>query len=117
MSSGKGSLVWLPLVLMMTCLAGHAQTPFPSRAVRLIASSAPGGAVDAVTRVVSTKLNDALGQPVVVENRAGASGAIAAEITAKSPPDGYTVMLGGNANLTLNPLMNKLPYQIGRAHV
>lgn len=67
--------------------------------------------MDAITRVVTAKLGDALGQPAVVDNRGGANGAIAAELTAKSQADGYTMMLGGNGNLAINPhLNNKLGY-------
>ena len=87
--------------------ASHAQTPFPAKPIRMIVSSVPGGAMDAIGRAVATKLSEAVGQPVIVDNRGGATGALAAEGTAKSPPDGYTIMLGGNGNLATGPLLNK----------
>ena len=83
-------------------LACAQPTAYPAKSVRLIASQAPGGGVDAVARIVSSKLSEALGQSVIVENRAGANGSLAAELTAKSPPDGYTLMLGAVGNLGVN---------------
>ncbi|HEX2825099.1 MAG TPA: tripartite tricarboxylate transporter substrate binding protein [Burkholderiales bacterium] len=73
----------------------------------MIASQAPGGGIDAVCRVVATRLAESVGQPVVVDNRAGANGSVAAELTAKSPPDGYTLMLGAVGNLATNVLLYK----------
>ena len=87
--------------------AAHSQTPFPSKPIRVIVASAPGGAMDAIGRVVAMKLGDAVGQTAIVDNRGGATGALAAEGTAKSPPDGHTIMLGGNGNLVTGPLLNK----------
>ena len=63
--------------------------------------------MDAIGRAVATKVSEGVGQPVVIDNRGGATGAVAAEGTAKSPPDGYTIMLGGNGNLATGPLLNK----------
>ncbi len=84
-----------------------AQQPYPARSVRLIASQAPGGGIDAVCRIVSLRLGDALGQTVIVDNRPGANGSLAAELTAKSSPDGYTMMLGAVGNLGINTLFYK----------
>ena len=83
------------------------QAPYPSKLVRMIASQAPGGGIDSLCRIVAPKLSEALGQSVVVENRAGANGSVAAEITAKSPPDGYTLMLGAVGNLGTNTIFYK----------
>src|SRR5436309_11542941 len=94
--------LWL-LVLALAVHAAFAQ-PFPSKPIRLIAPFAPGGALDLIARGVGAKLSESTGQPVVVENRAGASGAIGSEFVAKSPPDGYTLLLGATT-------------KIGRAHV
>jgi tripartite-type tricarboxylate transporter receptor subunit TctC len=86
----------------------HAQQPlYPAKPIRLIASQPPGGGIDAVARVVSTRLSEALGQPVIVDNRTGANGSLAAELTAKSPPDGYTIMLGAVGNLAVNAFFYK----------
>src|SRR5206468_3306701 len=72
---------------------------------------APGGANDLLARIVAQKLSESLAQPVVVENRTGASGLIAAEILAKAPPDGYTLMLGSTGTQTIVPhLTPKLSY-------
>lgn len=84
---------------------------YPSRPVKLIAPYAPGGPLDEVARVVSPRLTESLGQPVVVENRAGAGGDIGTDFDAKSAPDGYTVLLGNGGPITINPaLKGKLPY-------
>ena len=83
-------------------LACAQQPAYPAKTIRLIASQAPGGGVDAVARIVSSKLSEAVGQTVIVENRPGANGSLAGELTAKSPPDGYTVMLGAVGNLGVN---------------
>jgi tripartite-type tricarboxylate transporter receptor subunit TctC len=88
------------------------QPAYPTKAIRLIASQAPGGGVDAVARIVSTRLGEALGQTVIVDNRPGANGSVAGELTANSPPDGYTVMLGAVGNLGVNVFFfKKLAYE------
>jgi tripartite-type tricarboxylate transporter receptor subunit TctC len=92
---------------MTLCGAAQAQAPFPTKPVRVIVASGPAGAMDAIARVMATKLSEALGQPVIVDNRGGANGAVAAELTAKSPPDGHTLMMGGNGNLAIAPFINK----------
>ena len=75
---------------------------YPTKGLRIIASQSAGGGVDAVSRLVAARLSEALGQTVIVDNRAGANGSLAAEMTAKSPPDGYTLMLGAAGNLGIN---------------
>jgi tripartite-type tricarboxylate transporter receptor subunit TctC len=92
---------------LLAPLAAAQQAAFPSKAVRIIASQAPGGGIDTVCRIVQPRLSEALGQTVIVDNRAGANGSVAAEITAKSPPDGYTLMLGAVGNLGTNTLFYK----------
>jgi tripartite-type tricarboxylate transporter receptor subunit TctC len=88
-------------------LAAAQQAPYPSKAIRMIASQAPGGGIDTVCRIIAPKLSDAIGQPVIVDSRPGANGSVSAEITAKSPPDGYTIMLGAVGNLGINPIFYK----------
>ena len=84
---------------------------YPSRAIKLLVPIPPGGAPDVVARVIGSKLAESLGQQVVIENRAGANGNIAAEATVKSPPDGYTLMLCADAQLVINPhLYKSLPF-------
>jgi len=88
----------------------HAQT-FPTKPIRLVVPFPPGGPADAIARPVAQKLTEALGQPVVVDNRAGATGTIGAGIVAKSPPDGYTLLTDPGSTLTINPsLFAKLAF-------
>jgi tripartite-type tricarboxylate transporter receptor subunit TctC len=90
--------------------AAVAQT-FPSKPIRLVVPFPPGGAVDFYARVVQQPLTDALGQTIVIENKAGASGMVGAELVAKSPPDGYTLLIGNIASLAINVgIYAKMPY-------
>ena len=83
---------------------------YPAKPIRLIVPLAPGGPSDILGRTLAQKLTEVMGQSVVVDNRAGAGGAVGTEITAKSPPDGYTILLVSTA-FTVNPsLYAKLPY-------
>src|SRR4026209_2409725 len=95
----------------VVCHAAAAEVTYPSRPVRLIAPFAPGGPSDTLARMLSSKLNDTLGQPVIVDNRPAAAGVVGFELVAKSVPDGYTLLLGSSGGLTMNPsLYSKLPY-------
>lgn len=82
--------------------AGHAQQ-YPSRPIRVLIPQPPGGANDTVARVFAPALGDALGQPIVVENRPGANGNVAMEAVAKAAADGYTLLLGADAQIVINP--------------
>ncbi|MFO1195655.1 MAG: tripartite tricarboxylate transporter substrate binding protein [Burkholderiaceae bacterium] len=85
--------------------------PYPSRALKLIVPYAPGGSTDQLARAVAERLAQALGQPVVVENKPGANTIIGADAAAKSAPDGYTLFMGSSASLAVNRLLyEKLPY-------
>lgn len=84
----------------------HAQA-FPSKPIRLIVPYSPGGLPDTVARVLSLRLADAFGQPVVVENKSGASGAVAAAAIAQSPADGYTLLVTDGPMLAITPLMSR----------
>lgn len=95
-------------LLLWTC-AAQAQI-FPTKTLHLLVGFAPGGANDILARIVGQKLADSMRQPVVVENRPGASGLIAAEALAKSPPDGYTLMLGSTGTQTMAPHLTRLHY-------
>ncbi len=96
-------------VMFVTCTA--IAQPYPSKPVRLVVPFPPGGPADSVARILAQKLNDVLGQQVVVDNRAGATGTIGAGIVAKSPPDGYTLLLGTSNEIAMSPgLYDKLPY-------
>jgi len=88
---------------------------YPVRPVRLLVTSPPGGANDTQARVLGAKLGEQLGQAVVIDNRAGGSGMIAAEIVARSAPDGYTLLAGTNSTFAVNPsLFPKVPYETPR---
>jgi tripartite-type tricarboxylate transporter receptor subunit TctC len=96
------------LLLLATALA-HSQD-YPSRPIRLITPAAPGGTTDLLARLVGAKLGEIFGQQVIVDNRASASGVIAGELTAKAPPDGYTLLLAYHQH-TINAALNpNLPY-------
>src|ERR1700752_3252846 len=98
------------LILALACSALQAQ-PYPTKPIRLIVPYPPGGGTDFFPRTIAAKLSDNLGQQVVVENRPGAATIIGAEAVAKSPPDGYTILLGDTATFAVNPtLYQKLPY-------
>lgn len=88
---------------------GGAQT-YPNKPIRMILGYAPGGATDILARLVAQKLGDALAQQVVVENRPGANGNIAAELIAKAPADGYTILMAPNGHTINASLYKKLPY-------
>ena len=88
----------------------HAQT-WPTKPIRFISPCAPGGGADITSRVIAQKLHDALGQPVLVDNRGGAGGMIGVDLGAKAPPDGYTLVLGTIGPIAINPsLYAKMPY-------
>ena len=86
--------------------------PYPSKPIRWVVPSSPGGSADAVTRLVANGLPAVLGQRVIVDNRAGASGNIGADAVAKSPPDGYTWLMINNAHAANVSLYSKLPYDL-----
>lgn len=101
----------LGLLLLAPALALAQTAAYPNKTVRLIVPAAPGGGADFLARIVSTKLTEQTGQTFVVDNRAGASGTIAADATAKSLPDGYTVLLGQSTSIAIAPhLYQKLGY-------
>ena len=107
-------LTRLSFAIAIFGLAGVVQAQandYPSKPIRLVVPAAPGGGADFLARIVGVKLGELVGQSVVVENRAGASGTIAADGTAKSPGDGYTVLMGQSTSIVIAPQLNpKLPY-------
>jgi tripartite-type tricarboxylate transporter receptor subunit TctC len=89
--------------VLFVALAAHAQEPWPSKPVKLVVPSAPGGGTDVFARLLGQGLGEALRQPFVVENRPGANGNIGAEAVARAKPDGYTLLVSANAALAINP--------------
>jgi tripartite-type tricarboxylate transporter receptor subunit TctC len=99
------------LVGALAVAANATAQTYPSRPVNLVVGFAPGGGTDTVARVMQRKLGEYLGQTIVVENRAGAGGTIAADVVSKAAPDGYTILLATIAALAVAPHLNsKLPY-------
>ena len=86
-----------------------AAEPYPSRPVRVIVSFAPGGAADFIGRMMSPQLSEQMGRQFVVENRAGASGAIGADLVAKAAPDGHTLLLAESGLTIIAGLIKGLP--------
>jgi len=98
------------LFLVFLLLSGTASAQYPSRAIRLLVPNPPGGATDTLARVFAPRLAEALGQPVVVENRPGSNGNLAMEATAHAPPDGHTLLLCADAQIVIGPhLYAKMP--------
>ncbi len=96
---------------MLAATSASAQDGFPAKPIRLIVGYAAGGGNDIIARVVAGKMAEGLGQQVIIENKPGAQSIIAAEFVAKSPPDGYTILMGPSGPMTMNPATySKLPY-------
>jgi tripartite-type tricarboxylate transporter receptor subunit TctC len=99
------------LALFTAFSAAAAEQAYPTRPIRWIVPFPPGGSTDIYSRVLGPQLSQALGQQVVIDNRAGAGGALGAELAAKAPPDGYTIWMGQTNNLAIGPaLRTKNPY-------
>ncbi len=105
--------VWLAAAL--GCAGAHAQGAYPSRPVRILVPFPPGGAADTIARSIGDQLAVQVAQPVVIDNRTGAGGRIATELTVNANPDGYTVLVGTVGGIAVSPaLYRKLPYDAQR---
>jgi tripartite-type tricarboxylate transporter receptor subunit TctC len=101
--------VFVALLFALCAQAAFAQ--YPVKPIRLLVPIPPGGGPDIVARLISPKLGEALGQPVIVENRVGGNGTLAGEVVVKATPDGYTLLLGMDSLIVINPhLYSKLPF-------
>ena len=99
------------LVGMLTTSAAQAQAPYPTQSIRFLVQAAAGGLPDTVARIVARRLQEQLGQSVVVENRPGANGGVAAATLTTAPADGYTLMVTDGSVISINPVLyNRLPY-------
>ncbi len=102
---------WSLLLGLAFVVPVFAQAPYPTKPVRVLVGLAAGGGTDLIARILTPKFADALGQPFVVENRVGAGGNIAAEVVAKSAPDGYTLLFSPNGPMVIAPAIYRhLPY-------
>ena len=98
-------------LLLLPMLQQPAWAQYPAKSIRLLVPIPPGGGPDIVARLIAPRLAEALGQSVVVENRVGSNGNIAGDVVAKSAPDGYTLLLGMDSLMTINPhLYAKMPF-------
>jgi len=102
------------LVLLASCVVLHdarsGEPSYPARPVRILVGFPPGGAVDLIPRLLAPRLNDAMGQPWIVDNRVGAAGNLVVEIAARATPDGHTVLVALDTQLTANPILHKLSF-------
>lgn len=109
-TSQMGKITKLLLVLG-SVVATSAQAQYPSKPIRMILSTSPGGGADVTARLIAPRLSEALGQNVIVENRPGASGMIAGEFVARQPADGYTILLDITTHAVNPALYAKMPYE------
>jgi tripartite-type tricarboxylate transporter receptor subunit TctC len=108
----RGAVLLAALAVVSAALGQQ----FPSRPVKIVVPTTPGGATDALSRSIGARLSEIWGQPVVVENKPGATQIIGGEYVAKSPPDGYTLIVSDAATFIMNPVLHKnLPYDGLRA--
>jgi tripartite-type tricarboxylate transporter receptor subunit TctC len=103
-------IVLAAVIVISTGAAPGAAQDWPARPVKVIVPYGPGGISDVLARLTAERMTKMFGQPFVIENRGGAGGVIGTEYAVRSPNDGYSLYLAGGAQLTVNPLIKKLPY-------
>lgn len=112
---GLAGMAGLASLGMAAPAAAEDPAAYPTKPIRLVLPFPPGGGTDTLARIMAPKLGAELGQSVIVDNRAGASGNIATDLVAKADPDGYTVLMGFNTALTMNPALYKhVPFDVER---
>jgi tripartite-type tricarboxylate transporter receptor subunit TctC len=105
----RGVIAALALALGMTFADGASADTYPSHSIRMLVGQAPGGSTDVIARLIAARMTETLGQGVVVENRTGNAGSIAADFVAKSRPDGYTLLVV-SSSFSINPALSTLPF-------
>lgn len=110
LSRGHLQLAIAALAVIVCAPFAQAQTPYPSKTIKIIAPVQPGGGVDLVARTIGDRLSRALGVSVIVENQSGGGGIVGSQATARAAPDGYTLMVGYVGTHGTNPAVRKLPY-------
>lgn len=109
------ALLAVILSVLTVPAAAQSQADFPRRPLRMVVPYPPGGSTDIVGRIVAAKLSESLGQPVIVDNRPGAGGNVGSDSVAKSPPDGYTLLMSSVTTLAIGAsLYSKLPYDLNK---
>ena len=110
--SSVGIAALVTSVTMLACAPAHAQAQqkYPTKPIRLVVAFTPGSATDITSRLIAAKISDVWGQPIVIENRAGAGGTLAATVVAKATPDGYTLLATSGAFAIAAALRTDLPY-------
>ncbi len=102
---------FLALVALCAAAAGACAQAYPSKPIRMVVGFPPGGGNDIIARMVGSKMQEAWGEPVLIDNKPGANSIIAAEYVAKSAPDGYTLLVNATGGMSVNPVLYaKLPY-------
>jgi tripartite-type tricarboxylate transporter receptor subunit TctC len=103
----------LTFAIACSAAAAQAQPAWPTKPIRILVGYAPGGSTDVTARIIAQALSERLGQPVIIENRPGAAGNIAAEAAAKADPDGYTITMSTSSTFATNPSLYKsLPFDV-----
>jgi len=110
-AGGCAGLLLIALAVFAAPSDAHAQAPYPSRVIKLVVGFAAGGGNDIIARIIAQKMQEDFGQPVIVENRPGASGRLAAEFVKNAAPDGYTLLIGATGAMSIVPAVSiKPPY-------
>src|SRR5688572_27598946 len=113
--TGLKLALWVLTAAMAGTAFVAAAADYPSRPIRIVTTYPPGGSTDVVARLVAQPLVESMGQQIIVDNRGGAGGIIGTEIVARAAPDGYNLLFGTSAGLSINPLIQKkLPYDVQR---
>jgi tripartite-type tricarboxylate transporter receptor subunit TctC len=105
--------IFMPVALLCALAAASApaaEQPYPNRPIRLLVGYPPGGPADVTARLIAPYLTEALGQQIVIDNRSGAGGTVAAQTLARAEPDGYTIGIVANGEMAISPNLRKVPY-------